>query len=228
MSRVAITTAADRSEVAAEACRRHGLVPVPLPCIAVERGAEAVIAAVAAAVADADWIVVTSARAVSTMWPEGGMPTTPVAAVGAVTAEAVEAAGGAVTITGESGALDLVEGLGGGSGRIVLPHAAGADPLVVDRLIAAGWEVTSGAVYRAVPTAPADDPVDAAFFASPSAVTGWLTGRSLDQVIVAAIGHTTASALTERGHTPDVISDVPSHERLVAALAAHLRGRITA
>jgi uroporphyrinogen-III synthase len=228
VTRVAVTTSADRSDHAADAYRRRGLTPVLLPCIRVEPGSDSVIELLRRAAVDADWIVVTSARAIETTWPEASMPATTVAAVGEATARAVVNAGGTVSLVGTVGASDLVDRIGRGSGRIVVPHAAGADAGVRARLVDAGWEVVDGIVYRTVPTGPASDPVDAAAFASPSAVDGWLGARDLEGVVVGAIGPTTAAALTQRGREPDVVAERPSHASLAAALAGRLRGKITA
>lgn len=227
MTRVAVTTAADRSERVAAAMRRHGLEPVVLPCIGVIPADDTVIGPLREEAIHADWILLTSARAVEVVWPRGGMPTTPVAAVGHATAEAASEAGGSIALVGGGGVFDLLPALGPGPGLVIAPHAAGTDPEVFMALSDAGWEILEGDVYETVPAAPDDDPVDAAAFASPSAVEGWCSARPLDGIVVGAIGATTAAALSVRGRPPDVVADTPSHTRLAAALAAHLRGRIT-
>jgi uroporphyrinogen-III synthase len=228
VTRVAVTTARESAERAAAALRRHRLVPVLLPCIRIEGGDPETLTRLRAAAEGAAWILLTSARAVDETWGDGPMPPTPVAAVGAATARAVDRRGGEVHLLGRSGAADLVDRLGDGAGaRIAFPRADGADPTTVRRLTAAGWEVVDGVAYRTVPVPPADDPVDAVAFASPSAIVGWCEARSLDDLVVAAIGPTTRAALVARGRDPDVVADSPSHTRLAAALARRLSGRIT-
>lgn len=227
MTRVGVTTSADRAERAANAYESRGLTPVLLPCIRVEPGAEAVIDELRVAATAADWILLTSARAIDVMWPSGSMPATPVVVVGEATASAALDAGGAVALVGRVGASDLADRMGPGTGRIVVPHAAGADPGVLTRLADDGWDVVAGIAYRTEPVAPADDPVDAVAFASPSAVEGWCSARTVDGLVVGAIGPTTASALTERGRPPDVVADRPAHSSLAAALAGSLHGKIT-
>ena len=98
-----------------------------------------------------------------------------------------------------------------------------ADPAPAAGLRAAGAEVVAESVYETVPIAPASDTVDVAIFGSPSAVEGWCRSRSLDGLVVGAIGATTAAALTHRGHPSDVVPERPSFENLVKALTQHLR-----
>lgn len=223
--RVAVTTSGDRTEQVAEELRRHRLIPVALPCIGIE-GDETQASRARVLAVEADWIVVTSARAVTVTWPEG-MPPLPVAAVGPAAARAVTAAGGEARLVGTGGAADLVERLvaAAAGSTVVFPHAAGADPAPLARLIGAGIRVHSFPVYRTLPTAPGEDPVDAALFASPSAVAGWLLGRSLDGPVLAAIGQTTAAALTEAGHPPQVVPDRPGYSEAAKALQDWTRER---
>jgi uroporphyrinogen-III synthase len=227
VTRVGVTTSADRSARAADAYESRGFTPVLLPCIRVEAGADAVIDELRVAAGAADWILLTSARAIGAVWPSGSMPATPVAAVGEATARAALEAGASVALVGRVGASDLADRIGPGTGRIVVPHAAGTDPGVLTRLAAEGWDVVEGIAYRTEPVAPADDPVDAVAFASPSAVEGWCSARTLDGLVVGAIGPTTAAALAERGRPPDVVAERPAHSSLAAALVGSLHGKIT-
>jgi uroporphyrinogen-III synthase len=227
VTRVGVTTSADRSERVADAYAARGLTPVILPCIRVESGSHAVIDGLRAASAGADLILVTSARAIEVVWPSESMPPTPVAAVGEATARAALEAGGTVSLTGLVGAYDLADRIGRGPGTIVFPHAAGTDPGVSAVLAENGWDVIEAVAYRAEPIAPDDDPVDAVAFASPTAVAGWCSARTLDRLVVGAIGPTTAAALSGRGRPPDVIAQRPGHTSLATALAGLLHGKIT-
>jgi uroporphyrinogen-III synthase len=226
VSRVAITTAADRADLAARPYRARGLDPVLLPCVRIDTGPDSAIADIRQQAPGATWLVVTSARAVAIVWPDGAMPPVPVAAVGPVTARAVSEAGGIVALVGEAGASDLVEALGQGTGVVVFPHAAGTDPGVFEEIITAGWDLLERTVYEAVPVAPSNDDVDAVVFASPSAVQGWVMTRRLDGPVVGAIGPTTARVLRGHGRVPDLIADPPSHEGLARLMAAHLAERV--
>lgn len=225
--RVAVTTTADRAHRTADPLRLHGLEPVMLPCIRIVASASDVLQRLRSAAREADWIVVTSPRAVHVTWPDGGMPAVPVAAVGPTTASAVARAGGHVEVTGNAGAADVLETLRPlvPGKRVIFPHARSAAPVIVAGLRAAGAEVVAESVYEAMPIAPADDAVDAAIFGSPSAVEGWRRSRHLDGLTLAAVGVTTATALIDCGHYPHVIPDRPGFENVVTALTHHLRER---
>ena len=80
--------------------------------------------------------------------------------------------------------------------------------------------VIAAPAYETVPLAPADDPVDAVIFGSPSALAGWLSSRDLSATAVAAMGSTTAEALRGAGREPDVVPSEPGAAAVVAALAA--------
>ena len=227
MPRVALTSTRDRIPRLSEIVEAHGLEPVPLPCIEVEPADAVTLDAAKAESVEADWLVITSRRAVEALWPEGGMPDTPVAAVGDATAAAVREAGGNCEIVGEGGAADLADRLQADlSGRRVLfPHASGADSSTVESLQEGGAEVTALVVYETRPVAPPEGSVDAAIFGSPSALTGWCLSRSLDQIVLAVIGETTGAALSDRGYEPDVTSPRPDFALLAALLADHFRER---
>ena len=225
--RVAVTTTAEAAHRTADPLRAHGMEPVMLPCIRIVASASEVLQRLRSAAREADWIVVTSPRAVHVTWPVGGMPSVPVAAVGPASGSAVTRAGGHVAVTGEAGAAGLLDALRPlvPRKRVVFPHARSAGPAIVAGLRAAGAEVVAAAAYETVPMAPADDAVDAAIFGSPSAVDGWCRSRHLDGLTLAAVGVTTATALADRGHYPHVIPDQPGFENLVTALTHHLRER---
>jgi uroporphyrinogen-III synthase len=76
-------------------------------------------------------------------------------------------------------------------------------------------------IYRAVPVAPKPTPVHAVVFASPSAVTGWLLGRTFEDVVVGVIGPTTRAAVA-RYRVPEVVAPEPSHHSLARALTSYL------
>lgn len=231
MSRVAVTTSEETAAGQIEALASVGLEGVELPCIRVSTGSRDDIARLRQRSADVDWILVTSARAVTCVWPDLDMPAgVDVAAVGRATAAAVARAGGRVTLVGRDGARRIVEEL---SPRIshktvAYPRASGADPMIVQTLVGAGAIVESEVVYKTVPIPPGNDPVDAVIFGSPSAVDGWRMARRLDMVTIAAIGATTARYLTRLGHPPNVIPDRPDYAELISALPAAIANRASA
>lgn len=222
MTRVAVTTTADNAHRVGDALVAAGLVPVMLPCISISPSPEGVLVELRTAAEKADLIVVTSARAVRIMWPDGHMPPTPVAAVGSATAEAVTDAGGTVKVVGDGGAAELVAQLDVDGLTIAFPHARAADPATTIELERRGATVHEATAYDTIPIAPADDKVKAAVFGSPSAIDGWLMRRHLDGMTIAAMGETTASALRVRGVSDPVVTDRPDLEALAHALAERI------
>lgn len=224
--RVAVTTTPDAADRICRALEAVGLEPVSLPCIRIEPAPAATLRSLRDAAAGADWIVVTSRRAVEIVWPDE-MPRHPaVAAVGEATAAAVRAAGGRVVVVGDGGAAELVERLADRDdiegASVVFPHARAADPATAQWLSGRAAVVVAEPAYDTIPIAPHDDTVDAVIFGSPSAVTGWRRSRSLDGLVIAAMGPTTAGHLEGLGRAPDVVPETPRLDRLVAVLAEHL------
>lgn len=221
--RVAVTTTSDSYDRWAKPLARRSFEPVSLPCIEMRVAGDGHLERARMAVAGADLVLLTSPRAVRLLWPEGEMPSVPAAVVGPATGAAVEAAGGTVSVTGDSngdGLVDrLIEDVAGR--RIVFPGARSADPARVRRLREAGAAVEPFTVYETVPIAPADDRVDAAVFGSPSAVRGWILSRTLEEVSpVAAMGETTAAELRRAAREPDIVPSWPSVEAIVDGLVA--------
>lgn len=218
--RIAVTTAMDAYGRWTRPMAGAGFTPVPLPCISIEPARSSTLERCRAWAASADVLVVTSARTVATLWPDGGLPDVPVLAVGEVTARAVENGGGSVALTGRGGADHLIGRAGHlvAGRKVFYPHAAGADPVPALRLASLGAELTTELVYHTVPRSPALDPVDGAVFASPSAVAGWRLSRSIRELaVVGVIGDTTKEALTPRRGI--VVGSRPSAESLVAAMS---------
>lgn len=225
MTRVAVTT--DRFDEVADVFGEIGLEPVALPCIRVETVPPHELTEIREQAGTADLLMVTSPRVVSLLWPDGGMPDVDTAVVGSTTAQAVVAAGGRATVVGDAGLArlaDLALGWIGGR-RVVLAHAAGSDPVGLARVQESAAELIDGVVYESVPVAPDLTPVDAVAFASPSAVAGWTLARDFEDLIVGAIGTTTARAV-ERHRSPDVIAATPSYPALAEAIATFMEVRV--
>ncbi len=224
MARVAVTTTTDRSIALAAELVAVGVEPVPLPSMEVRRGSDVDLARARAAAEEADLIVLTSSRPLDVLWPHGDMPPTPVAAVGPATAVRVARYGGRVDFVGRGGSIDLsqrlvprVAGM-----KVAYPHAAGGDPRCAVALSDAAAQLVAVPVYRFVPKAPGLDPVDAAVFTSAPAVEGWFLSRTLDDIVVGAIGLGAESTLRRRGRVADVLCWRPSYARLARALAGYL------
>lgn len=221
MTRVAVTT--DRFTAAAVAFDRVGLEPVSLPCIRVEPADEGVVAQAREAASLADLVLISSVRTLDVLWPNGSMPAVEVGAVGESTAAAVKARGGRVLLLGRSGLADLVELAADrlASSRVVFPHAAGSDPVILKALGERALDYRGYEVYRTLPVAPGSAQARAAVFASPSAVEGWLLSRDFDGLVVGVIGPTTRQAVA-RHRPPEVVAPQPSYEALAQAVASYL------
>ncbi|MGB2757698.1 MAG: uroporphyrinogen-III synthase [Acidimicrobiia bacterium] len=226
MVRVAVTTSVDAEPRLSHVLRARGFDPIALPCIEIMPADHDELDRLRVAAAAADWIVLASPRAITAVWPEGWMPSTPAACVGPTTAACCEAAGGYPALVGSGGAEALVDALGVHleTDVVVFPHASATDPNVIDRL-AQMCQLTHGIAYRTAILAPADAPVDAVVFTSPSTVRGWLSARSLDGLVIAALGSSTANELRVHGHEPQVIPTSPNVEELADALARHCETR---
>lgn len=219
MRRLGITTTRPRARELAATVRARGCEPVVLPCIEVVPVHDEALDRARSLAAAADRMVITSPRTVSTLWPHGGMPTVPVAVVGERTANAVATAGGIVALTGKEGADSLIARLPGEWSRleIFFPRGSAAGSIAVD-----GVDMTEMAVYDTVSIPPEPDPVDAVIFGSPSAVSGWVMSRSLDDLVLGAIGGSTAEALAAHGHSPHVVPNRPGYETLIGLVVDHL------
>lgn len=219
--RVGVTASADGYERYAAALSMRGLTPVATPSVEVRPRPEAALRLIKDAAESAEFLLLTSSRAVEYLWPDDDMPGTPVLAVGAATADAVHKAGGNVAYIGTAGSSALLDEHESAirAKAVVYPRAAGADPAITVRLIRIAQSIVSETIYATTPVAPPPHELDAVLFASPSAVEGWFLTRNVDDLLVGAIGPTTAAALQYRGITPDAQPAIPSAAALAAALA---------
>ncbi len=218
--RLGLTTTPDRIHILEAEVSKLGFDPVSLPCIRVD-AIPGGVEALAAAVPDADALVVTSARTVAAL-AATGLPSLPIIAVGHATAKAVENAGGDIVWVGSSGVRRIVDEAGHllAGKRIVLAGASNTTRESTAALELAGSSVTAVQLYTTVPIAPPDDPVDAVVFGSPTAVTGWLISRELSDLLIGAIGSTTAATLRDHGVEPDAVPDRPGFTNTIERLAA--------
>ncbi|MCP4659163.1 MAG: uroporphyrinogen-III synthase [bacterium] len=187
-----------------------------------------------------DWIVFSSARAVSAVagraTPSQDGPR--VAAVGSATAGALTAAGWRVDLTAHPArGAALVQALaeaGCAGARVLFPASAIARPTIPDGLRARGARVEEVTAYRTRPC-PLDrdrclaelrrGAIAAITFASPSAVDGLqraLGTEGFDLLLAAApsvaIGPTTAEALDRAGHPAARVAEPSTIEGLVRAV----------
>ena len=241
---IAVTRADDGDDPLTRQLEASGATVLAWPTLAFEPPADP--APLDAALADPtawDWIVFTSARAVGPVTNRvrapGGGPWPRVAAVGAATARALEAAGWAPNVVGEAGADALAARLADEAAlegaRVLFPAASRARDALAVALEAAGAFVTRVEAYRTVLRPPdgaqvgadLEAGVDAVAFASPSAVEALapaLRQIALDRwrrTVLVAIGPTTAAAVGEQPGWPrPIVADDTSFEGMVRALAS--------
>jgi uroporphyrinogen-III synthase len=231
---VVVTRAAEQSSTLVERLRGRGATVVEVPTIAIVDPADGG-AALAAAVTDLDgydWVVLTSTNGAARFAEVlDGRRSPPVAVVGPGTADAVRAAGIEPTLVPErfvaEGLLDIFPP---GPGRVLLPQAEGARPVLADGLRAAGWDVAAVVAYRTVTADAAPVLVerarraDAITFTSGSTVTGYVAAAGTGAVppVVVCIGPVTAAAADAAGIAVTAVATEHTIDGLVAALEAAL------
>lgn len=224
-----------RSREQASGLRRRledlGAEVLEVPAIAVEPIGDVDLVA---PLARADWVAFTSPNAVAAVTSRlrdarafGGGPSTRIAAVGPGTAAALAAFGVvADLVPARNLAEGLVEELPDGPGRVYLPQAADARPVLADGLRAKGWTVDVVSAYRTVP-APLDArtrslaaAADAITFTSSSTVTNFVAAAGADAVppVVVSIGPVTSATARDAGVAVTAEADPHTIEGLVAAV----------
>ncbi|MFN2504499.1 MAG: uroporphyrinogen-III C-methyltransferase [Acidimicrobiales bacterium] len=126
---------------------------------------------------------------------------------------------------GRSGLSPRSEGRSG-PGRVLLPQAAAARPVVADGLRARGWTVEVVEAYRTHPSVPPPDllaaaaKADAIAFTSASTVDNYLDAAGPDSVppVVVCIGPVTAETARERGLSVAAVAGHHTLDGLVDAL----------
>jgi uroporphyrinogen-III synthase len=176
-----------------------------------------------------DWLVVSSApgaeRVASAV---AAQATVRVAAVGSTTAQTLAAATGRPpdlvpsVQRAEALAEELIQAAGPGSARILVAQGDRAAPTLVDRLRAAGHDVTVVVAYRTKLRRPDPtelDGADALLLASGSAAEAWFdTMGDRQPPVVVAIGPTTAATAHRLGLKVSAVAADHSLDGLVTAL----------
>ena len=218
--RILVTRAAEDAAEWAERLSRHGARPVIFPClVSTPLGDPGTAAQLRAALAEADWLVLSSQRGVQSVAALiGGMLPNKVqiAAVGPATARAAVTAWKrvnlvAATPTSEGLATELAA-LVGTPMKAVPVHAVVAGALDGRRdaevvLASRGWRVTRVPVYQTLAAPVSGDrlnlregTVDDILLASPSAVLGLLNRAVLPCTArIITIGPTTTAAARAAG-----------------------------
>ena len=183
-----------------------------------------------------DWVVLTSVNAVHRLFRHlhdaRAFGPAKVAAIGPGTATALAGHGVVADLQPPTAVAEaLVESFPPGDGRVLLPQAAAARPVLAEGLLAKGWQVDVVEAYRTVAARLPDDPLavaakaDAIAFTSSSTVTSWLALAGADALppVVACIGPVTAATAAEHGVPVTVVAQEHTVQGLVDALVAAFR-----
>ncbi|HET9443760.1 MAG TPA: uroporphyrinogen-III C-methyltransferase, partial [Acidimicrobiales bacterium] len=225
--RVVVTRAEAQAGTLRSRLHDLGAEVVEVPTIAVtSAGAD-----LAGRLPGADWVVLTSANAVAELCGQlrdaRAFGAARVAAVGPGTARALAAFGVQADLVPERSVGEgLVEAFPAGTGRVLLPQAAGARPVVAEGLAAKGWTVDAVVAYRTVPVAPSPEQVEAAsradavLFTSSSTVSAFLGGAGPGDLppVVVCMGPVTAATAADRGVDVTAVADPHTIDGLIAAL----------
>lgn len=231
--RVVVTRARAQASNLVEKLRALGAETIELPTIEIADPSDGGTALRAAAPAAYDWVVFTSVNAVERTFAglrdARAFGAAQVAAVGPGTAGALAARGVVADLVPASAVAEaLVEAFPAGAGRVLLPQAAAARPVLAEGLRAKGWAVDVVEAYRTVPAQPTDEALaaaakaDAIAFTSSSTVTSWLALGATLPPVVACIGPVTAATAAEHGVPVTVVATEHTVEGLVDALVSVL------
>ena len=247
--RVVVTRAAEQAKYLTDRLRELGARPVSVPVIRiVPLEASDRVQAVIPRLHEYDWIVFTSANAVTNWWQLNASSIQPVAgntrvaAVGPRTADVLESKGVKAEVTPREYTKErLVEALGDVDGlRILVPRGELAGPALAVLLQEKGAIVDDVVIYGTLPVQPDQElidqlaaGIDAVLFTSSSTARNFvaalersgLKAEVLEGVTIACVGPATARTAKEVGLTVDVVPQHYTMEGLVEALVDHYRGR---
>jgi uroporphyrinogen-III synthase len=243
--RVLVTRAAEDAEPWVMALAEAGYDPVVLPLLSFETCGDPAAVRQALKGAGRGWVAITSPRAVAALKEAGPLPSgLKVAAVGAMTALRLRAAGFSVDLTSEAdGAAGLVRAFAAleepppDEARVLwlTGNLSAAD--FAFGLKALGYDVIRIEVYRTVNRRPAPSERAAALadlaavsFGSPSAVEAfvsvagaeWMNSHAA-QIIAVAVGGTTERALARAGFKRRTEADEPCPDGLARAVGLALK-----
>ena len=238
--RVVVTRAREQASDLVARLQELGADTVELPAIELAEPADggAALRRAAAGVASYDWVVFTSANAVTRFLPllrdARSFGAARVAAIGPGTADALASANVVADLVPDrfvaESLLEAFPDAPAGGGRVLLPRAAVARDVLPEGLEARGWSVDVVEAYRTERAAPSPAALEAAAaadaitFTSSSTVTNYLevAGSSSVPPLVACIGPVTADTARDAGLQVDVVAEVHTIGGLVDALVAAL------
>jgi uroporphyrinogen-III synthase len=233
---VVVTRAAEQASRLVATLAHRGATVVEVPTIVIMDAPDG-----GAALTDAvahldryDWVVLTSTNGVQRFLAAGGSAAAAgvrIAVVGPGTADALRHGGREPDLVPERFVAEaLLEVFPPGPGRVLLPQASAARPVLADGLGAAGWDVDAVVAYRTVAARPGPAVLeraaaaDAITFTSGSTVTGYLAAAGPDAVppVVVCIGPVTAGAAEQAGLTVTAVAAEHTIDGLAAAVVAAL------
>jgi len=202
------------------------VVEVPVVAIEPEPGID-----FAAGLAHAEWVVFSSPNAVRTLTAQlrdaRALGSTQVAAIGPGTASALSVFGVAADLVPSRNVAEgLVDAFPVGHGRVYLPQAADARPVLAEGLRTKGWDVDAVTAYRTVAVALDDRQraraaeSDAITFTSSSTVTNFVVAAGLPSVpaLVISIGPITSATARDLGLEVSAEADPHTLDGLVDAV----------
>lgn len=244
--RILVTRPVEQAAELCTALAARGFDPISVPTVAIDRAAAAadLDAMLAGGLADADWLVITSANgaaALAERMSAGGQALPPgvrLAAVGPATAGALADAGLPVDhVPDRYLTVAIAKGLGDVAGRrVVLARADAATADLREALLEAGADVTEVVAYRTVEGPPESrDALHVAIhrdlgglaFTSSSTVRGLMrlaspTDRQRARAIPAlCIGPVTAGTARRLGFDVEVVAEEHTVAGLADAIARH-------
>ena len=234
---VVVTRARSQAAGLVGRLRRVGAETLEVATIEVTDPADggAALRTAAARAGDFAWVCLASPNAVERLFAclhdARSLGAARVAAVGPGTAESLAARGVVADLVPPSSlAESLVEAFPVGPGRVLLPQAAAALPVLASGLTAKGWQVHAVEAYRTRPATPPPDALaaaakaDAIAFTSSSTVENWLAvaGPASTPPVVACIGPVTAATASRLGLQVSVVAADHTVDGLVAAVVATL------
>jgi uroporphyrinogen-III synthase len=236
---VVVTRAAEQASRLVATLAHLGATVVEVPTIALVDAPDggAALADAVAQIDRYDWVVLTSTNGVQRFLAAvgGAAPAgVRVAVVGPGTADAVRAAGVEPDLLPDRFVAEaLLEVFPPGPGRVLLPQASVARPVLADGLRAAGWDVDAVVAYRTVAARPGPAVLeraavaDAVTFTSGSTVTGYLAAAGPDGVppVVVCIGPVTAAAAEKAGLPVTAVAAEHTIDGLAAAVVGVLSTR---
>lgn len=228
--RVIVTRAREQASQLSSGLRALGAQVIEVPTIQIAETSDPVALDKAAArVGEYDWVVFTSANAVTRFLPRVGdarrFGSARIAAIGTATADCMSEHSLIPDLVPERFVAEsLVDAFPSGPGRVLVPQAADARPVLAEGLRAKGWEVDVVEAYRTLPApAPARPPdADAIAFTSSSTVDNYLASGLPVPPIVVCIGPITADTAKRHGLTNVTVCQEHTIEALIEALRRRL------